>query len=770
MGSYTTPGKLYKPANAETGWDDEVNTNFDRLAEQGVNVRAFGAVGDGTTDDATALQAAIDAADAGGVVCVFPPGSTGIYRVNTALNWPIGVKLLAIGGKLGTPAGRVMIRYQGGAISTGVLRVTDVEGSTLGTWMEGISIHANSLADYCVEFVSTTGKLDSSSYFWNCQFGSPVKSGILYGSGMTNHSIQGCRWDSCPDYAMEITSNDTDISRSFSIRDFTFDTGAAQRKGFIRYDSSGGFTAGPSRLHLEDATIEINSTTAPGFTEGLINCIEPNTETGNKVMLRVHMDSVHLLPTTANTNALPIIKTRNADATAGNRQLYQLTADSCSLNERVLVNDGSGTDIDTVSSPPFPRVTVSPFDSSPTGMRAPTYQQAVEWWATQTHVTNPATGHLALYAENEILKTKDSAGVIRALADHTHASAGLQAGTIDHGVITGLTDDDHTQYQKESEKGAASGYASLGSDSLVPQDQLGTGTQDGTKFLRDDGTWQAGAGGVTDHGALTGLSDDDHTQYRLESADHTHASTGLQAGTIDHGVITGLTDDDHTQYQKESEKGAASGYASLGADTLVPQDQLGTGTQDGTKFLRDDGTWQLPATIGLGRFKSGLYYANGDLTTAAAPTLNVLAVSPSLFVHKTTTFNELVMNVTVAAATSVFRMGIYQDDGGGYPGALVADFGTVDCSTTGLKTLTISQQLTPDVYWIGGVMQTASATITMTGPFLNHKIQVGTSSVSAGPNNNYYAQTSVTGALPSTFTSTVTPGSTTMPRIWIKAA
>lgn len=39
------------------------------------------------------------------------------------------------------------------------------------------------------------------------------------------------------------------------------------------------------------------------------------------------------------------------------------------------------------------------------------------------------------------------------------------------------------------------------------------------------------------------------TGYRLESADHTHQSTGLQAGTLDHGLaLTGLTDDDHTQY------------------------------------------------------------------------------------------------------------------------------------------------------------------------------------------------------------------------------
>ena len=46
---------------------------------------------------------------------------------------------------------------------------------------------------------------------------------------------------------------------------------------------------------------------------------------------------------------------------------------------------------------------------------------------------------------------------------------------------------------------------------------------------------------------------DPHTGYRLESADHTHQSTGAQAGQLDHGLaLTGLSDDDHPQYIKHS--------------------------------------------------------------------------------------------------------------------------------------------------------------------------------------------------------------------------
>lgn len=84
-------------------------------------------------------------------------------------------------------------------------------------------------------------------------------------------------------------------------------------------------------------------------------------------------------------------------------------------------------------------------------------------------------------------------------------------------------------------------------------------------------------------------------------------------GVTDHGALTGLLDDDHGQYQLRTEKGAANGYASLGADTLVPQDQLGTGTQDGTKFLRDDGTWQTVTASALTTRWEPL--TNGDWTS-----------------------------------------------------------------------------------------------------------------------------------------------------------
>jgi hypothetical protein len=54
--------------------------------------------------------------------------------------------------------------------------------------------------------------------------------------------------------------------------------------------------------------------------------------------------------------------------------------------------------------------------------------------------------------------------------------------------------DPHTQYQRESEKGSANGYASLGADTKVPTAELGGAGADSTKFLRGDQSWQAPPG------------------------------------------------------------------------------------------------------------------------------------------------------------------------------------------------------------------------------------------------------------------------------------
>jgi hypothetical protein len=63
-----------------------------------LNVKTFNAKGDGTTDDAPAIQAAINAASAaGGGTLYFPPGR---YILNAQLNWASGVNAIGAGDRV----------------------------------------------------------------------------------------------------------------------------------------------------------------------------------------------------------------------------------------------------------------------------------------------------------------------------------------------------------------------------------------------------------------------------------------------------------------------------------------------------------------------------------------------------------------------------------------------------------------------------------------------------------------------------------------------
>ena len=91
---------------------------------------------------------------------------------------------------------------------------------------------------------------------------------------------------------------------------------------------------------------------------------------------------------------------------------------------------------------------------------------------------------------------------------------------LDHGGLTGLGDDDHTQYILVD---GSRGFTSTVSGVTPIQDY-----HLATKWYIDNELATISGGIVQDHGNLLGLSDDDHTQYIL--ADGTRAFTGTVSG------------------------------------------------------------------------------------------------------------------------------------------------------------------------------------------------------------------------------------------------
>ena len=139
-----------------------------------------------------------------------------------------------------------------------------------------------------------------------------------------------------------------------------------------------------------------------------------------------------------------------------------------------------------------------------------------------------------------------------AAAVATHEAAAnphpqYQGGVTDHGMLAGLGDDDHTQYQTRGEKGLANGYASLDAGGVVVQNPAtASAIPAASKIPIADGAGKLDAGWIPASVA---------TDAEVETAINAHATAA----------------DPHAGYQKESEKGQNNGYASLGALGTVLQ-------------------------------------------------------------------------------------------------------------------------------------------------------------------------------------------------------
>jgi hypothetical protein len=148
------------------------------------------------------------------------------------------------------------------------------------------------------------------------------------------------------------------------------------------------------------------------------------------------------------------------------------------------------------------------------------------------------------------------------------------------------------------------------------------------------------------------------------------------------------------------------------------------------------------------RFLAGLA-ANGTLSTGA-PSANNLRALP-FATGKVITLDRIGINVTTLSAGNV-RLGIYADDGNGYPGSLVLDAGAQSTGTTGVKELTISQALAANtLYWLA-ILGDAAPTIRTIPiaqclPFLGLDSAYGTA-LGVG-----WVAALTYGALPATFTA-----------------
>lgn len=162
-----------------------------------------------------------------------------------------------------------------------------------------------------------------------------------------------------------------------------------------------------------------------------------------------------------------------------------------------------------------------------------------------------------------------------------------------------------------------------------------------------------------------------------------------------------------------------------------------------------DGTTGLLGALGLqsyvsGRFYLGLY--NPGSSNVQAMVLQQVNFVP-IIIFKQTTFAAIGISVNVAAATAICRLGIY-NDGGGRPTTRVKEFGsTVDASTTGFKEIVEATVLSPGIYWLAVVNQTAIVTLEARNTNENY-LTSQASGADVIANNGTPRQSAVAGALP----------------------
>jgi hypothetical protein len=162
---------------------------------------------------------------------------------------------------------------------------------------------------------------------------------------------------------------------------------------------------------------------------------------------------------------------------------------------------------------------------------------------------------------------------------------------------------------------------------------------------------------------------------------------------------------------------------------------------------------------------SGNYYfpySQGTSSTSNTLGTGTLRVTPVLF---STAFTIVRLGSEITATGDVgskLRLGIYADNGSGYPSTLVLDAGQIAGDSATVQELTVSKALTAGIYWIGAVVQSVTTTqpTVRTANIMHPNVLVplGTTIPSAGAAGASLGTGSITGALPGTFPAGATGG------------
>lgn len=167
-------------------------------------------------------------------------------------------------------------------------------------------------------------------------------------------------------------------------------------------------------------------------------------------------------------------------------------------------------------------------------------------------------------------------------------------------------------------------------------------------------------------------------------------------------------------------------------------------------------------------FDSGYYYSftSSPSDTTASPGANSLQGGAYFYVDAATTFDMIGVEVTTAVASSTVRLGIYSVTNS-LPTTLVLDAGTVDSSTTGVKQIVISQQLTKGSYILVAVQQGGGSSVAFRARYGGYGVPPPQTAI-ASVNNSGFTSSSVSGSLPNSPSWSINQSA--CPKVMVRAA
>jgi len=240
------------------------------------NVREYGATGDGVANDTTAIQAAIDAADAaivGGTrtpIVFFPPGE---YSVNATLN------LRNVHIVCAFPNNSSRIIWDGAVGATVMTR----SSQTSFFLLEGCNFRSG-VNEPAIFLTFSGSSIDALLLLSRLQFNGSTGDAIQLTVGWVNFRAYDIRWDDIGGYAIDATVVAGQNLSSFVLDRFTYDHNRASdpAPGFIRFDNSTANVSNAGTAVISGGRIEVNDAWATD--QAIITLAVNNSPTGSRFL------------------------------------------------------------------------------------------------------------------------------------------------------------------------------------------------------------------------------------------------------------------------------------------------------------------------------------------------------------------------------------------------------------------------------------------------------------------------------------------------------